>query len=387
MSLHEIETKLGIFERFVQPSFGPDFIQSQAFQTASHQGNSRRPPKVRQSLELPMILRNARTVIGITINSRPDSGSEENVMTADVAQYLLLDIDSAPLSRKKFRVANGKSIESIGRAKVNYSFAREATVESCCFFYIFPHLICPVIMGMAFLDKTETLVKYRHRLQPRSIPAALVSRPFQMCSLDYPRRQLYCLADSQPKFANADTGSEINVMSLKYVQKRCFVVAQIGLSRDTVQFADGSISRLLGIVNVDIQIGTKNSLCYPTDFYILEDLTCDILLGEDFLDDTAAFKDYARAFALDDEDDGICEVNTIVWFNMVESKVARMFTRSSTTMHSNQGKSSLLYNDLGLVLGRFSNQCADFVMLHFYRGGQYNGQGQTASRKSIQPEE
>ena len=106
-----------------------------------------------------MILRNPRTTCGITIGSRPDAGSEEIVMTAYIAQSLLLDIDSATLFRKKFRVANGKSIGSIGRAKVKYRFAREATLESCCFFYVFPHLISRAIMGMTFLDITETLVK------------------------------------------------------------------------------------------------------------------------------------------------------------------------------------------------------------------------------------
>lgn len=297
---------------------------------SSHQGYV-----PRRQMELPIILRNPRAIGDSTIMSRPDSGSEENVMTADVAHSLLLDIDSTPACQKDFRVANGKLMKSIGRTMVHCGFAKEPTVELRCFFYVFWQLISPVIMGMAFLDETETLVKYRHRLQPRSVPPSL---PFQICSLNYPRRQLYCLANSQPKFANADTGSEIDLMSLAYVQKRRFTIEKASPLRDTVQFADGSTSRLVGKVNVGIQIGADNSPCYWREFHILTDLICDILLGEDFLEDTAAFESYSNAFALDDEDDGFCEVNTIVWFNLVESKVSRILARKPVATDHSLGK-------------------------------------------------
>ena len=130
------------------------------------------------------------------------------------------------------------------------------------------------------------------------------------------------------------------------MQKRCFSFDRNVPSSDIVQFAEGSKFRLLGIINVKIQVGTKNSPCYLTTFY----LTCDVLLGEDFLDHTAAFKDYAKAFAPDCEDNGTCEVNTIVWFNMIEAKVARIFTRSPTTMYSNRGEFAILCSDRGMTV-------------------------------------
>ena len=79
-----------------------------------------------------------------------------------------------------------------------------------------------------------------------------------------------------------------------------------------VQFADGSTTRLLGKVDVGIKIGTETSHHYMRCFFVLEDLTCDILLEEVFFDDTKAFDTYSSAFELDQEDDGLCEVYDIV---------------------------------------------------------------------------
>ena len=102
-------------------------------------------------------------------------------------------------------------------------------------------------MGMPFLDETQTLVKYQHRFQPRVIPKY---RPIQLNSLNSPRRRLYCLVESQPELANADTGSDLDLMSLDYVLKRGFSMTAVGLSSSTIQFADGSTSELEGKVSV-----------------------------------------------------------------------------------------------------------------------------------------
>ncbi|KAL9607920.1 MAG: hypothetical protein Q9167_007216 [Letrouitia subvulpina] len=258
---------------------------------------------------------------------RPDSGSEDNIMIAGLAKFLDLDVDTAPEFKKTFKVANGNAVTAHGRTMVNCSFIKDPSVELRCCFYIFQQLISPVIMGMAFLDETETLAKHRYRLQPRGIPTSI---PYQVCSLNYPRCRLYCLADAEPKLANADTGSEVDLMSRAYVERRGFDIQELNSPGSMVQFADGSVASLVGKVYVGINIGTEKSTKYWRVFHVLDGLTCDILLGEDFLNDTAAFESYANAFALDDDGDTVCEVNTIVWFNTVETKLSRIFSRSGT---------------------------------------------------------
>ena len=168
------------------------------------------PSQSIRRVDLPMIIQ------GSTIISRPDSGSEDNIIAADVLSMLNLNMDTAPEHRKEFRVANGRSVWALGRIMVTCAFAKDRTLELHCTFYVFANLTSSLIMGMPFLDETQTLVKYQYRFQPRTIPSF---GPLQLSSLNNPRRRLYCLVNSPPKLANADTGSEIDLMSLEYVLK------------------------------------------------------------------------------------------------------------------------------------------------------------------------
>ena len=265
-------------------------------------------------LDLPMIIK------GSTIISRPDSGAENNIIAMDVLSALNLKMDTAPKHRKMFRLANGKSVWALGRVVILCAFAKNRTLELCCTFYVFQNLTSQLIMGMPFLDETQTLVKYRYRFQPRIIP---MYRPIQLNSLNSPRRRLYCLVDSQPELANADTGSDLNVMSLDYMKRRGFAMTAVGLSSPTIQFADGSTSELEGRVSVSIVLGPPEGPGTFTTFYVLDGLTSDIILGEDFLEKTTAFETYRDAFSIIDCDDDAAEVNGIIWFNKVESYLSR----------------------------------------------------------------
>ena len=280
-------------------------------------------------VELPMLIE------GKPIISRPDSGSEENIIAADVVSSLHLKMDSEPEHQRDFRLANGALVKALGRILILCSFARDRTVELYSAFYVFKQLICPILMGMPFLDQTETLVKYRHRLQARTAPSY---GPLQLSSLNSPRQRLYCLVNSLPKFANADTGSEVDLLSLKYVHRRAFHIAPVDLRSSTVAFADGSTADLIGKVTVDIVLGTPEGPRLLTTFYVLEGLTCDILFGEDFLEETKAFKAYRNAFTLVDHDDDVAEVSGIVWFNTSEARLSKGLGALSLAKSTDSGK-------------------------------------------------
>ena len=163
-------------------------------------------------MELPMIIH-----AGTRVATRPDSGSEENIILAELVNTLGISIDSSAESQKEFRVANGKIVKATGHIVMDCSFEKDPLTKFPCLFFVFTRLISPIIMGMAFLAKTETLNKHRYRLQPRSTSPRT---RFQLCSLGCPRQQLHCLADDIPVLANADTGSEIDLLSGDYVKKR-----------------------------------------------------------------------------------------------------------------------------------------------------------------------
>lgn len=265
---------------------------------------------------LPVIIQDS------TIMSRADSGSEDNIMAAELAFWLNVNIDRSPEYQKLFRVANGNIIKAMGRIVITVAFAKEPSTKVLhCAFYVFETLISPLIMGMSFLNLTETLVKYKHRLQDI---ISLDAAPLQLCSLDTPRCRLFCQANMQPKLACADTGSEIDLMSLAYVQQRGFFMTAVDRGNSEVQFADGSTAYLAGKVEITIVLGTQSDAPYVTTFYVLENLSCDILFGEEFLDGTNAFDTYRDAFSLTDEDYGASDVNTVMWFNLAEWKLSQL---------------------------------------------------------------
>ena len=290
-----------------------------------------------QRMELPIVIR------GTQIASRPDTGSEENIILSALVDQWGLAVDRREECQRTFRVANGKTMKALGRIKIDFYCTRDLAegLSYSYMFYVFEFLVSPVIMGMAFLESTETLTKHRYRLQPRnSIPANV----WQLCSVDYPRRKLYCLANDQPEFATADTGSELDLISSAFARDRGFVVEEIELSTSWVQFADGSMSQLRGRVTVSIVLGCGEDPPHVRDFYILDGLTSDLLLGEDFLDQVAAFTAYQDAFAVDIADDGIGEINTIVLLNPFQSGIAsglsRLFGQGAPMYESNDEVSS-----------------------------------------------
>jgi hypothetical protein len=194
------------------------------------------------------------------------------------------------------------------------TFARETGTTIQCSFYVFQFLITPIIMGMAFLDSSKTLSANRHRLQPRLYQPR---RPFRVCSLNNPKRRLRCLAESIPALANADTGSEIDLISPEYTAKRGFMLQDIENDESLVQFADGSTSQLSGKVTISIIVNPSSKLTRTTCLYVLHGLKCDILLGEVFLNETNVFESYGTEFEMQ-ESDGHSDINTIVWLNKLE---------------------------------------------------------------------
>jgi hypothetical protein len=115
-------------------------------------------------MDLPLL------VDGNTVISMPDSGTEDNIISNDLVSQLGLILDEQPENQKEFRLANSRITRAIGRVKLGFKFARDQKEEYQGWFYVFKTLLYPVLVGMAFLDITETLTVHRHRLQPRCSP-------------------------------------------------------------------------------------------------------------------------------------------------------------------------------------------------------------------------
>jgi hypothetical protein len=249
---------------------------------------------------------------GTTLAAVPDSGSIENLISAKTAAELNLVLDNDEQHRKEFRKPDGAIMIAIGRVAAACSFAKDQAVQMTCFFYVFKDLTSRLIMGERFLTRTETLNKHRDRLHPKErVPAG----PLQVCAFNNPRKRLRCVVESKSILANADTGSEVDLISLAYVCKRSLKIHPIHPDDSTIQFADGSTAILWGAVEVTITLRSWNTPVSRMKrvLYILSGLTSDVLFGQEFLNETGAFETYDAAFTFQQYEDKYSEINTITW--------------------------------------------------------------------------
>ncbi|KAH8800935.1 hypothetical protein F5882DRAFT_165376 [Hyaloscypha sp. PMI_1271] len=292
----------------------------------------------RQSRARPIgRVRKTRTILPITIGNHtfdaiPDSGSEENIMTVQVASQLGLTIEDNEQHQKEFRIANGKVVKSLGRVQAMCAFAKDQGVALVTAFYVFRTMVSDLIIGMDFLDVTETMTKHKHRFDKKVFPLQGIP---QISALNNPRRRLRCLASGQIMLANADTGAEMNLVSVNYVESRRLVLDKLSSGETQVQLADGSIVYLAGKVYLTVHLDlTHHGTIYdPREvFYVMEGLTCSLLFGEDALEGLDAFETYRDNLVLEPlEDDmiGQPEACTILWFDTLEKFLTPKNQRST----------------------------------------------------------
>ena len=93
-------------------------------------------------------------------------------------------------------------------------------------------------------------------------------------------------------------------MSTKYARSRGFQTESSIEHRIPILFADGSTRTTRGIVkDTAWQFGSSPSDIYWVDFYVLDDLQCDVIFSYDFLEMTDCFVEYAGSFVEFDADE------------------------------------------------------------------------------------
>ena len=82
-------------------------------------------------------------------------------------------------------------------------------------------------------------------------------------------------------------------------------------------------------------------------FYILENLTCDMLFGEDFLQMKDVFRLHTTALTSHEMDMSIADANTILWQRKGEARLLRIFSGGRGNEPNAQGKHDI-DSDLGV---------------------------------------
>lgn len=147
-------------------------------------------------------------------------------------------------------------------------------------------------------------------------------------AMNNPRCRTKCAVESHrgalEVLADADTGSEMNLVSSKFVADQGLAMVERGPTQPKVQFADGSTAHLAGRTRIRMRLGSDRNRGISwastelVEFYILDDLTAPIVLGEDILDANEAFATYSSSLVAEANPAGAAEVSTIFWANTLE---------------------------------------------------------------------
>lgn len=269
---------------------------------------------------------NRRKVLRVRINNEdhlacPDSGSEKNIISKACAVEHGFRIRRKAKDKKRFEVGNGDIVWSIGRVLEIVRIPGSPLWQKKRWFYVLENCPVPLVMGMKFLREAEILTKYRHLLE---------NCPTEMCNISSllwigsPRNRLRCTIDGRQLVAAADTGSDLNLMSLACAEREGFRIDRRMEARTQIVVGSGKVIETLGQVyvsnltldwrepeadhpeqsphtpenNVPPEPDPHGSAHPPhgegdddlyIPFHVVEDLPCDIVFGHKFLHDTDAF--------------------------------------------------------------------------------------------------
>ncbi|KEZ45915.1 hypothetical protein SAPIO_CDS1297 [Scedosporium apiospermum] len=259
--------------------------------TNAPQRSAQRATRRRKRYSLPLVIGNTDTIMAC-----PDSGSDDNIISLDVATKLGLVIDS-PQQDMRFSLANGKAVQAVGQVTTECSFP-DCDIGWSCTFYVFSDLAMPAIVGLEFLDTAEVFSKNKVLLVEELVPTLQALR---VHSIGPPKKGLICRVGKSVSCARVDSGSDLDLVSPEFVRAREFTVHPV---REKLQFADGSIGFTSGVIEATFSVGDVGGVMeflprseeLSLQLHILESLTVDVLVGLDTIEELDIYGQHASSF-------------------------------------------------------------------------------------------
>ncbi|CAH0027647.1 unnamed protein product, partial [Clonostachys rhizophaga] len=239
----------------------------------------------------------------ISITACPDTGSDVNIMSMDTARRLGFGSDIRKTEEVDFRLANNQPVKAIGQVDIACSFGIGTPWHDpslSCIFEVFSALSVPLIMGMQFLEMTETYSKHQNRL---------------------------------------DTGSDIDLISADYARNRGFPVAEVF---HDIMLADGTVEQTCGLIRSSFTVGlvddvrgfVSKSQNISVDFFVLPNLSSDVLIGQDTIEELNIFANHSESFVPSMSLTGESDVNIIRYIGKAEKAGKRLLAQLRGDVHS-----------------------------------------------------
>ena len=210
--------------------------------------------------------------------AKHDTGAENgNFIALDLVNDLQLHIRRNESNRKTFSLGNGKVVRSVGMVKASCAFVKEAQTSMKCRFHVFEKLTSPLIMGLEFLEKTKTLSHFTGRLEDRLPNASIVPMVNFIGSAQRAKRRFSALINDSHTYINADSGSDLDLMSFAHVKRKGYKIDRSRDHRKRIQLADTTVVETIGQVRATLTL--ENGRSYSKLFDVLPGLASDVLPG------------------------------------------------------------------------------------------------------------
>jgi hypothetical protein len=231
-----------------------------------------------------------------------------------------LSIQRADADKSVFKIGNGSYIQSVGRAYVPCKLLGDDHSEEYRWFHVLTKCVVPLIMGMGFLQKTKLYTKYKHLLV--DCPPSFGSMP-TLKYIGSPQGRINFTANGNALVGCADTGSDLDFISLRCAMKNGFKIDRQYSARTRVMLPNCSEVETVGQVHVSsVEVGLFDS--FQMSFHVLPGLPCDVIFGEEFLEQMDAFNTCSEI--LDSEDPCLHSLKTLINLGPIQTFLSSKWT-------------------------------------------------------------
>jgi gag-polyprotein putative aspartyl protease len=251
-------------------------------------------PKITQprTRKLPTRRAQLRGLLGgMRVSAVPDTGAQENFVSANIIQRLGVWSQPTLESEREFRLANGRPVSTRGQVQLEWSFEGDASSVYSVTFNILENCPDDVILGNAFLQQTLTLTTYRHRISYQQIPT---KQRYRIHTIGTPSQHLPGYVDYNKVSAFADTGSELNLMSEDYARGLGYEILSPTNEQIFFELADGSFVPSPGYVEAMWSFEDDPLHEIRLYFDILPASTYEIVLGGSTLFENEVFEKFPK---------------------------------------------------------------------------------------------
>jgi hypothetical protein len=268
--------------------------------------NRRRMNRTHEALPITLDPRG----ISATVLACHDTGSEVNIISETLARGLgFTDFEDCS-EEDDLQLPNCKIIRAIGKITIPCSFGVEVVPRPIsCIFHVLRVSASPLLMGLDFLEETDTMAKRLERFIRVPCPAF---QPHSIFSVGRPRKRMSCTIKETPFWALPDSGCDVNLLTPPLATA---LKLRVDPLREALQLIDGTIIVTTGIVRAYVslqQVGLQRQAPNRAlEFLLTNAIRQSVILGNDSLDTLGVFTDNKDALVEDPSPEGPLELARI----------------------------------------------------------------------------